>query len=514
MRVRDDAVARPKANMATAHPGALTGRKEVFLLLLGFAALVAVGASSIWLAQRNAAFSDQIAQTLELRAEVRRMLVLAQNAETGQRGYLLTEDAAYLAPYESALADRAKRTERLLALAGPAGSVQRERADALLKAVDAKLEELAETVALQRQGRRDEALALVKTDRGREAMIAVRRIAEEMVAHEDAQFAERSAASNLSARWQLAVVLLGLLLAAGLAYGAQFLVRRQAREITAAQAELKAANEGLEAAVLERTSELVSANQEIQRFAYIVSHDLRAPLVNVMGFTSELDAARKQLKEQFDAIAESAPELLSPDARLAVEEDLPEAIGFIRTSTSKMDRLINAILKLSREGRRVVTPETISVADMVTAIASTMHQQTAAADAEIVAAPGLPVLVSDRLAFEQIMQNLIENAVKYLDRSRPGRIVVSGRRRGAFVDFSIEDNGRGIDAKDHERVFELFRRAGAQDQPGEGLGLAFVRATVRRLGGAIRLDSEPGRGSTFHLTFPAVYRPQSESQPA
>ena len=500
--------------MATAHWRALTGRKEVLLLLLGFAALVAVGGSSIWLAQRNAAFSDQIAQTLELRAEVRRMLVLAQNAETGQRGYLLTDDVAYLGPYEAALADRPKRTERLLALAGPTGGVQRERADALLRAVNAKLEELAETVALQRDGRPAEALALVKTDRGRQAMLDVRRITNEMVAYEDAQFAERSAASDLSARWQLAVVLLGLLLAAGLAYGAQLLVRRQAREIEAAQGKLKVANEGLEAAVAERTSELVNANQEIQRFAYIVSHDLRAPLVNVMGFTSELDAARKQLKDQFDAIAEQAPDLLSPDARLAVDEDLPEAIGFIRTSTAKMDRLINAILKLSREGRRVVTPETISVADMVASIASTMHQQTAAADAEIVAAPGLPTLVSDRLAFEQILQNLIENAVKYLDRSRPGRIVVSGRRRGALVDYAIEDNGRGIDAKDHERVFELFRRAGVQDQPGEGLGLAFVRATVRRLGGSIRLVSEPGRGSTFHLTFPAVHRPQSESQAA
>jgi signal transduction histidine kinase len=261
-------------------------------------------------------------------------------------------------------------------------------------------------------------------------------------------------------------------------------------------------------------ADLVTANQEIQRFAYIVSHDLRAPLVNVMGFTSELDATRRTLKEQFDVLAEVAPDRIREDARLAVEEDLPEAIGFIRASTAKMDRLINAILSLSREGRRVVTPEMVSPAEMIDAIASTLRQQLQAADAEIVIEPDLPTLVTDRMAIEQVFQNLVENAVKYLDRSRPGRIVVRGRRIGAHVEYAIEDNGRGIDAKDHERVFELFRRAGAQDRPGEGLGLAFVRATVRRLGGKIRLTSEAGVGSTFILTFPPVLQPQAESRAA
>ncbi|WP_261401643.1 sensor histidine kinase [Chenggangzhangella methanolivorans] len=243
-----------------------------------------------------------------------------------------------------------------------------------------------------------------------------------------------------------------------------------------------------------------------------MSHDLRAPLVNVMGFTSELDAARKVLKEQIDGLDEVGAAKVSPDARLAIEEDLPEAIGFIRTSTAKMDRLINAILKLSREGSRLIRPESVQIETLVVGIADTMYQQLQAADAEIEVQAGLPAIVTDRLSIEQIFQNLIENAVKYLDRSRAGRVKVTGRRVGSQVEYAIEDNGRGIDAKDHERVFELFRRAGAQDQPGEGLGLAFVRASVRRLGGAIRLTSEPGRGSTFHLTFPAVYQPPSEAR--
>ncbi|HEY0291858.1 MAG TPA: CHASE3 domain-containing protein [Hansschlegelia sp.] len=492
---------------------AKSARNEILLLILGFAVLVVVGASSVWIAGRNAVFNAQLAQTSELKSHILLTLSVAQNAETGQRGFLLTNDERYLTPYETALAAWEPRIRRLAELVGPTGP-QHDRASALAAALKIKMDELAETVALQRAGKFSEAHAVVETDRGRDAMLEVRRIVTEMRAYEDEQFAKRSGDAAWGANLQLAVVIIGLLIAAALAYGAQVIVRRQTRTLKAAQDELSHANAGLEAAVAERTSELTTANDEIQRFAYIVSHDLRAPLVNVMGFTSELDAARRVLKDQIDALIEASPGSVGEEARLAVDEDLPEAIGFIRASTTKMDRLINAILKLSREGRRVVTPESVSIRDVAEQIAATLHQQTQSADAEIVVEPDTPPLVTDRFSIEQIFQNLIENAVKYLDRSRPGRIVVRGRRVGAQVEYMIEDNGRGIDAKDHERVFELFRRAGAQDQPGEGLGLAFVRASVRRLGGVITLTSNPGQGSTFHLTFPAVFRVQSESRAA
>ena len=167
-----------------------------------------------------------------------------------------------------------------------------------------------------------------------------------------------------------------------------------------------------------------------------------------------------------------------------------------------MDRLINAILKLSREGRRNLVPEVLEMTPLVQAIADSVRHQTEAADASIVVEP-LPRLDSDRLSVEQIFGNLIDNAVKYLDPSRPGRIVVSGRElANGWVEYSVTDNGRGVSNKDHERIFELFRRSGRQDRPGEGLGLAFVRNSVRRLGGAIELSSTLGEGSTFVLKLP------------
>ena len=113
-------------------------------------------------------------------------------------------------------------------------------------------------------------------------------------------------------------------------------------------------------------------------------------------------------------------------------------------------------------------------------------------------------MVSDRLALEQILSNLVENAVKYLQPGRPGRIMVTARADSGRVIIDVADNGRGIAPGDHERIFELFRRAGQQDQPGEGLGLAHVRALAYRLGGVITCISTLGAGATFRLSLPRV----------
>ena len=131
----------------------------------------------------------------------------------------------------------------------------------------------------------------------------------------------------------------------------------------------------------------------------------------------------------------------------------------------------------------------------------TVKQMLAEANAEIRVAP-LPSLFSDRLALEQIFSNLIDNAIKYLKPGVPGKIAVRGRTKLGFAVFEISDNGRGIDSKDHQRIFDLFRRAGVQDKPGQGIGLAHVRALVRRLGGTMSVASELGQGSTFTVTLP------------
>ncbi|MGH7019807.1 MAG: sensor histidine kinase, partial [Brevundimonas sp.] len=138
----------------------------------------------------------------------------------------------------------------------------------------------------------------------------------------------------------------------------------------------------------------------------------------------------------------------------------------------------------------------------VQSIADSLHHQASEAGGEIIVRD-LPVLESDRLSIEQIFGNLLDNAVKYQQPGRPIQIVVEGETDDdGRLHYRVTDNGRGVSERDHERIFELFRRAGKQDLPGEGLGLAFVRNSVRRLGGVITLESELGQGSTFHLKFP------------
>lgn len=243
----------------------------------------------------------------------------------------------------------------------------------------------------------------------------------------------------------------------------------------------------------EAEAELRESNEEIQRYAYIVSHDLRAPLVNVMGFTSELEAVREDLR----------PILHDHPQGARIDGDMEEALGFIQAAIAKMERLIAAILKLSREGRRRFVPEPLDMSALLQGIADAQRHQAASRGATVMVPGGLPGIVADRLAIEQIFGNLIDNALKYLDPERPGRIEVAARPSpGDRVRFAVSDNGRGIPAQDHARIFELFRRSGIQDRPGEGIGLAHVKALVRALGGRIEVASEVGVGTTFVVTLP------------
>jgi signal transduction histidine kinase len=222
-----------------------------------------------------------------------------------------------------------------------------------------------------------------------------------------------------------------------------------------------------------------------------------------MGFTAELETVADTVGAFIRDRAAEPGHDVPAEVMTAIADDVPEAFRFIKTSTTKMDGLIGAILKLSREGRRVLAPEPLKMSAVVENIAANLEHRLHEKGAEIVIQP-LPDLVADRLAVEQVFGNLLDNAVKYLAPARPGVITVRGTAAGPLAIFEIEDNGRGIAPEDHERVFELFRRSGRQDVPGEGIGLAYVRQLVYRLGGTIGLDSAFGEGTIFRLSLPLV----------
>ena len=277
---------------------------------------------------------------------------------------------------------------------------------------------------------------------------------------------------------------------------------RAARDAEKASRTMQALNNELAAKVEEveqRTADLKDANDEIQRFAYIVSHDLRSPLVNIMGFTAEVESIKNDILEQLSALQND--DTAEAAKTLELTKDLDESLGFIKSSIGKMDRLINSILKLSREGQRSFKPEYVSMDQLIKTITDAVAHQAAEKDAEIVV-EALPPLKSDRLALEQIFSNLVDNALKYTAPGRPAQVRIRGRVEHSQVVYEVQDNGRGIAPEDHQRVFDLFRRAGEQDQKGEGIGLAHTRALVRRLGGYMSLKSALGEGSTFIVTLP------------
>ena len=471
------------------------------LLLIGvaFAALIVMTLVSVMLTQRNRDAFELASHTQAILSDTTRSVELIEDAETGQRGFLLTEREAYLDPYNAAIGIIPAQLDRLVdeTTALPiAGDVLKLRAAGL-----GKIAELKDTLALYSSDGRGAAQEEVMSGKGKAFMDQIRAAAAVIRVNQEQQLLARLDIAGRTARVlvtaQVGTALLVLVIS--LLTGASFY--RNIRALRSAQDDLAATNANLENIVETRTAALSQANDEIQKFAYIVSHDLRAPLVNIMGFTSELEAAAKTVGQFVNERAKLSNSEVPPSVIETIREDVPEAFRFIKTSTAKMDGLIGAILKLSREGRRVLTPEPLAMRQLVETIAATQKHRLDEKDAEIIIQP-LPNLTADRLAIEQVFGNLLDNAVKYLAPDRPGVITVRGTTKAPFAVFEIEDNGRGIAAGDHERVFELFRRAGKQNVPGEGIGLAYVRQLVYRLGGTIALESTFGQGTIFKLNLP------------
>jgi signal transduction histidine kinase len=475
----------------------------------GVLTLILLLAASFWLVARTQSASDDVLQSREKLGALSNLLATVLNAETGQRGYLLTSEPRYLEPFQAASRNV---TERVAAvdLAFRDDASAKPALDQIHAAIDEKLSELAQTVELKKNGKAAEALSLVNGDRGKALMDQIRALVGKMTGGIDkemhAAVEQQRTTASLARQVAMGAVLVILLAA----LGAVGTIVKYTRELVSARQELETMNAGLEERVKERTGDLKRANDEIQRFAYIVSHDLRAPLVNVMGYTSEMEASLESLSKiaddpQLEALPGGA------EAKTAIKADIPESLGFIRNSTKKMDGLIKAILKLSREGQRVLTAEEIRLDEFFNSIAASVQHRLSELEGEIQIGKPLPVIESDRVALEQIFSNLVDNALKYRVVGRAPEIgirqVSSGW--GATV-IEVEDNGRGIAAADQERVFDLFRRAGPQDQQGEGIGLAHVRALVRRMGGEITMTSELGRGTTFRVALPKKLQIQSE----
>jgi signal transduction histidine kinase len=488
---------------------------QILLLAAGFFVLVAISVTSVVLVNQSRRDNVWVVHTIEVENQINSLMLQIRRAESAARSYLVTSQPRFRGQYESISAGILPDLDKLIGLT-PDNPVQVENGKQLRVAVEARLKEFAETIDLADRHDMPGGIERLHEASADDVARRIEDVAAAMRTEEDRLFESRTQIADRTQQWASVVTVAGSGLVIALAGISIFLVRRSSRARDHAEAQLRDNNVNLETTVDERTADLREANNEIQRFAYIVSHDLRSPLVNIMGFTSELEELRGDIFRRIATLGRAAaaavpvaadagdvePTLDGADKQLS--QDFSEALGFIKSSIAKMDRLISAILNLTREGRREFQPVKIDTRELIEGIVATVAHQAAEAEAQIRIEP-LPDIVSDRLAIEQIFSNLLDNAIKYLKPGVPGDISVRGRTKLGFAIFEIADNGRGIDPKDHQRIFDLFRRAGKQDKPGQGIGLAHVRALVRRLGGTMSVSSKLDDGSTFTITLPIAW---------
>ncbi len=397
-------------------------RRQAILIAAGAAILLINVALLAWTSQQSQSQAKLASHSVEVENKLSELLLLLRTAESEQRAYLLVgaKPTAYHASYLEALTQIQDKAADIRAMIAD-NPAQQSKLAALDSLIQEKLEDLALKVRLFDDGDSASALGLFLQEKGRALMTEIGERVSVMKLEEERLLAERSA-DSMRASQQLFLVGLGdtvLIFLLGWVAISFSLLETQSLEM---------ANAALEAKVEARVADLREANDELQSFTYVVGHDLRAPLVNIMGFTSELEMLRETIFKTSDRDGE--PLNGTPLDKQAAASEFDEAIGFIKAATTKMERLIGAILMLSRTGKREMRPEVIDMSALVNGVVAALAHQAQAVGAQIEVA-SLPEITCDRLALEQVFANLLDNALKYLRPEEPGR----------NLDYRIRDAG-------------------------------------------------------------------------
>ena len=228
--------------------------------------------------------------------------------------------------------------------------------------------------------------------------------------------------------------------------------------------------------------ELEQKNAELERFTYIVSHDLKSPLITIQGFAG----------------------MVEDDARKGDTVQMKKDLLRITSAAVTMQTLLSDLLELSKVGRIVGPPEKIGMGTLAHEAVSLLAIPLAEHRVTVEIAPDLPVVEVDRTRTREVFVNLIENAIKFLG-DRPDPVIRIGTERKAGIPvFFVQDNGIGINPRYLERIFNLFEKLD-MGSPGTGIGITIVRRIIEFHGGKIWAESEgPGKGTTFKFTLPGV----------
>lgn len=229
-----------------------------------------------------------------------------------------------------------------------------------------------------------------------------------------------------------------------------------------------------------KAKELSQSNAELERFAYVVSHDLQEPLRTITAF---LRLLQQRYDGQFDEKGKQYIHLASDGAQ-------------------RMKQIIEELLEFSKVGKVEDKRDRVDLQEMTNHITALFHQQITETEAKLDIAP-LPVVLAFRAPMRQVFQNLIGNALKYQHPTTQPIVKVTCEDQGSYWKFAVSDNGIGIPKEQFEQVFVIFKRLHDPEQyPGTGVGLAVTKKIIEFVGGKIWVESEVGKGSTFHFTLP------------
>lgn len=264
--------------------------------------------------------------------------------------------------------------------------------------------------------------------------------------------------------------------------GSQFLmaVVEDIRERKQAEESLRLRAEELSwtAQMLAKTTNVLrKRNQELDQFAYVVSHDLKAPLRAIANLSSWIEE----------------------DLSESMTEDTVHQMNLLRGRVHRMEGLIEGLLQYSRVGRIEVPSEMVKVEKLLAEIIDSLAPPSGF---EVKVEPGMPTFVTEKLPLQQVFSNLISNAIKH-NRAESGYVTISVKELDDFYEFSVEDDGPGIDPQYHDKVFVIFQTLEARDKvENTGIGLSLVKKIVEGQGGTISLESAEGEGATFRFTWP------------
>ncbi len=400
----------------------------------------------------------------------------ARDAEAGERGFYLTGEERYLLPFKQAQDSLPQWIRQTLGYTQERPQY-RAQVSKMIGLVHERFQEAASGIGEKQKGLLTSDSLTAHLTQGQDTMDEIRQQARSILHQLDGEeFALLDAQQSFS-RWSFLFFSLGSLIMIGVIVWLYNALLRYLYERDAAEENLKAANANLEARIEERTRDLTHANEELQQFAYVASHDLQEPLRTITSFT----------------------QLLAVRYKGRLDADADEFIGYIVSSSRRMTDLINGLLALVRLRKAGQPIAQVSFEDLLSEAEISLQAAIRENRAHIERGP-LPSLVVDSVQFSQVLQNLISNAIKYRRDEAPVIQVAAYRDSSNWI-FSVEDNGRGFDPQFAERIFGLFQRLHNRED-GTGMGLSIARKIVERHGGRMWAQSNEGAGSIFFFSLP------------